>query len=411
MNRYNWSTQFRWIKHTTATVVVILGACVISAGQATANPTAKEPFEMVRALQSAQEQVASGSDSAAAMQRALLEKMDEAFLQLPPEAWQDPRNARASVIHLLSGGNPEVIRHLLTLTPAPVIDLNLMEASLAYVEGREEDMLTRLADVDPLNLPPSLGGHIALVKAVPYIQTDPVRAMELLQIASLLMPGTLVEEAALRREVLVAGLVGDIERFRTLSIRYLRRYRASVYSGDFRRRFAIALDTLGFVEDQDKFDLLYGVLEEFEDDSRRGLYMRLARSALLGGNLQIASKATDQAQMLAVAGNAEYELLKIYQVATRLNREAVKPNRDLLLTVNKAALTPEDLDFLYAVNTVLNSIRHFPDPPDNFIGAFNSGGTLRPPAERDWLTADMELAELLLRRTETMLAQAGDVKK
>jgi chemotaxis protein MotC len=152
---------------------------VVFAGQATANPIAKEPFEMVRALQSAQEQVASGSDSAAAMQRALLEKMDEAFLQLPPEAWQDPRNARASVIHLLSGGNPEVVRHLLTLTPAPVIDLNLMEASLAYVEGREEDMLTRLADVDPLNLPPSLGGHIALVKAVPYIQTDPVRAMEL----------------------------------------------------------------------------------------------------------------------------------------------------------------------------------------------------------------------------------------
>ncbi len=117
MNQYNWSTQFRWVKHTTATVAAILGAVVVFAGQATANSTVKEPFEMVRALQSAQEQVASGSDSAAAMQRALLEKMDEAFLQLPPEAWQDPRNARASVIHLLSGGNPEVIRHLLTFDP------------------------------------------------------------------------------------------------------------------------------------------------------------------------------------------------------------------------------------------------------------------------------------------------------
>lgn len=389
--------------------ILLVGAPVF-AQETKGSHSLNTPFKMVRVLQSAQEQIASGNNTAASAQRALLMKMDEDFLAMPGAVWQDPRNARAAIIHLLSGGNPSVMRHLLKLDPLPAIDHNLMEASLAYVEGREQEMLKLLVNVDPLDLPASLGGHIALVKAVPYIQADPLKAMELLQIASLLMPGTLVEEAALRREVLVAGLVGDIERFRTLSIRYLRRYSGSVYVGDFRRRFAIALDTLGFIENTDKFELLYGVLEEFEEDSRRGLYLRLARSALLGGNLQVAAKATEQARILAIPGTAEHEILKIYQVATRLKPETVQSNRELLWSIDKSSLAAEDLDFLYAVYTVLNSIRHFPDPPDNFIGDFNSGGSLKKPAERDWLTSDMELAELLLRRTETMLALAGEQK-
>lgn len=403
--------KFASLKKASCTILV----CAIASGMGLAKadePDAaspeRHPYEMVRALQTTQEKIAAGSKVAAAGQRTLLTQMDSHFLSLPPAAWQDPRNARAAVIHLLSGGNPAVMRHVLTLEPAPAINRKLMEASLAYVEGREQEMLVLLADVDPLDLPAGLGGHIALVKAVPYIQSDPHKAMELLQVASLLMPGTLVEEAALRREVLVAGLVGDLERFRTLSIRYLRRYKGSAYEADFRRRFAIALDTLGFVENTDKFDLLYGVLEEFEEESRRGLYLRLARSALLGGNLKVAAKATQQARDLALPGSAEYEILKIYEVATRLEPEQIEKNREQLWSIDKSTLTAEDLDFLYAVYTVLNTIRHFPDPPDNFIGEFNTGGSLAKPAARDWLTSDMELAELLLRRTSTMLAQAGE---
>lgn len=367
-----------------------------------------QPFEMVRSLQGLQEQIAQGNSHAVNAQRALLAEMDTVFLDLPADTWQEPRNARAAVVHLLSGGHPRVMRHLLELDPAPMVDRRLMEASLAYIEGREEDMQALLEEIDPLELPASLGGHVALVKAAPFIRSDPAKAMELLQVASLLMPGTLVEEAALRREVFVAGMMADVERFRVLSIRYLRRFRSSVYAGDFRRRFALALDTLGFVKSEDKFALLDPVLHEFDADSRRGLYLRLARSALLAGHLNVARQATGEALTLAVEGTKEHEILKIYLAATRLDPEMITANRDLLWSVDKTMLTDQDLAVLDGVYVVLNSVRHFPEPPDNVIGEFNVASTMKDPEQRDWVTADMELAEVMLARTGKSLALVGE---
>jgi len=369
---------------------------------------AAQPYEMIRSLQSLQEQIAQGNSQAITAQRALLAKMDTVFIDLPAATWQEPRNARAAVVHLLSGGHPRVMRHLLALDPAPNVDKRLMEAALAYIEGREEDMAELLEEIDPLELPAALGGHVALVKAAPYIRSDPAKAMELLQVASLLMPGTLVEEAALRREVFVAGMMADVDRFCVLSIRYLRRFRSSVYVGDFRRRFALALDTLGFVKSEDKFALLNPVLYEFDADSRRGLYLRLARSALLAGHLNVARKATAEALTLAVAGSKEHEILKIYLAATRLDPEMITANRDLLWSVDKRMLSDQDLAVLDGVYAVLNSVRQFPEPPANVIGEFNVASTIKDPEQRDWVTADMELAEALLRRTDKALAELGE---
>ncbi|GAB4577168.1 MAG: chemotaxis protein [Roseibium sp.] len=385
--------------------LLLLLPALAGAAEASGSP---EPYEMIRSLQSLQEQISQGNSHALIAQRKLLARMDTVFLDLSADGWQEPRNARAAVIHLLSGGHPKVMRHLLALDPPPAIDRRLMEASLAYVEGREEDMEGLLDGIDPLDLPAGLGGHVALVKAAPYIRTDPARALELLQVASLLMPGTLVEEAALRREVFVAGMTADVERFRMLSIRYLRRFRTSIYAGDFRRRFALALDTLGFVKSEDKFALLDPVLHEFDADSRRGLYLRMARSALLAGHMNVARKATGEALTLSVEGTNEHEILKIYLAATRLDPEMITANRDLLWSVDKTRLSDQDLALLDGVYTVLNTIRQFPEPPANVIGEFNVGSSVGDASDRSWVTADMELAESLLRRTDKTLSLAGD---
>ncbi|GAB2182792.1 chemotaxis protein [Roseibium sp. LAB1] len=401
------------MRSSASGLLLVLLVAVVSASAGWAQQIGKQtsdpqPYEMIRALQSLQEQIAEGNSHAMKAQRALLTKMDARFVVLPADVWQEPRNARAAVIHLLSGGHPDVMRYLLSLDPAPAVDRKLMEASLAYVEGREEDMEALLVEIDPLELPASLGGHVALVKAAPYIRSDPAKAMELLQVASLLMPGTLVEEAALRREVFVAGMTGNVDRFRVLSIRYLRRFRTSVYAGDFRRRFALSLDTLGFVKSEDKFALLDNVLHEFDADSRRGLYLRLARSALLAGHLNVARKATGEALTLTVDGTKENEILKIYLAATRLDPDFITANRDLLWSIDKSILTVQDLAMLDGVYTVLNSVRHFPEPPPNVIGEFNVASNMDAPEDQSWVTADMELADVLLRRTGKSLAQLGE---
>ncbi|MEQ8373459.1 MAG: chemotaxis protein, partial [Roseibium aggregatum] len=66
------------------------------------------------------------------------------------------------------------------------------------------------------------------------------------------------------------------------------------------------------------------------------------------------------------------------------------------------------LAMLDGVYTVLNSVRHFPEPPPNVIGEFNVATNMDAPEDQSWVSADMELANVLLRRTGKSLAQLGE---
>ncbi|GGB60062.1 chemotaxis protein [Roseibium aquae] len=362
-----------------------------------------QPFEMIRTLQTLQSQVAEGNSQAHSAQRALLIQMDGAFMDARPEVWQEPRNARAAVIHLLSGGHPDVMRQLLRYDPAPAVDPRLMLAALAYVEGRGSDLNDLLVDVDPMELPPSLGGHIALVKATGLIQSEPREALTYLGQARLLMPGSLIEEAALRREIFVAGTVGEVERFQSLSLRYLRRYRNSMFASDFRRRFAIAIDALGFAENLERFSLLEGLLAEFDQDTRRALYLRLARTAVLGGHLDISREATERADPITVEGSLAEMTLRLYQAASIIDPERMTERRDILWSIDPRRLNREDRELADAVMELTNRIRHFPDPPANVIGEFSVPETLPAPEDPSWELTSMRRAQDLLDRTAELL--------
>ena len=90
-------------------LLVLFGWVGVTVSRLQAAPVTP-PYEMVRTLQSLQAQVAQGNSQALAAQRALLLRMERDFMDAPAVVWQDPRNARAAVVLLLSGGHPAVVR-------------------------------------------------------------------------------------------------------------------------------------------------------------------------------------------------------------------------------------------------------------------------------------------------------------
>lgn len=395
------------LRRITTSLLAVLGWAGLAVSTLHADPV-MPPYEMVRTLQSLQAQVAQGNSQALAAQRALLLRMEKDFMDAPAVVWQDPRNARAAVIHLLSGGHPAVMRELLKFDPLPRIETDLMKGALAYVEGRELKAAELLAQFDPRELPPNLGGHVALALAAVTVRDKPETALTYLGLARLLLPGSLVEEAALRREVFVVGTLGDIERFQTLSITYLRRFRNSIYAGDFRRRFMLAIDTLGFAKSPEKFALIESLLNEFDEDTQRTLYLRMARTALLNGQLEIVRKVADRAIPLAMGGTREEALLKIYKAGATLDADDIRDVRDTLWSVDKTLLEPDELELLDAVYSVMNSVRHWPEPPANLIGEFSSYAPANKPADPEWITPVMSRANQLLMETDKLLDLAGN---
>ncbi|MBM6580024.1 hypothetical protein ILT44_07525 [Microvirga sp. BT689] len=329
-------------------------------------PTAPSPLQMVRTLHLMQDQIATGSTEAHVGQRGLLTVLDTRFMEFAPEIWQNGKNLRAAVSLVLSGGNPGILRKLLELGSSVVTesDRPLVEGALAYVEGREEAAHNALASLDPRTLPPTLSAQLALVQSALVVRKDPKKSDELLDFVRLQAPGTLLEEAALRRQVFVASQTDHIGKFQLLATDYLRRYRHSVYAGNFRQRLASALTRIDFGKESSRFDGFVEMMKELEPEARRDLYLLAARSSVEQGYVKSARLLADKARELAEGDRVSAARARLYHAASMITLpQEIKAAADELQAIDRSILPTSDVALLDAAIAMAGQIRRMPDAP------------------------------------------------
>ncbi|WP_372425377.1 chemotaxis protein MotC [Salinarimonas chemoclinalis] len=338
-------------------------ACLLAAAPASAQPdppvptvetpaapaAVPEPYALVRTLQALQERVAHGDVEAHRAQRALIGRIALGFEAAPPSAWADARNARAAIAFVLGGGPPQSLEAILASGAEFGAPRTLAQGALAFLQGREVEAREAWREADPLTVGGMLGGQLALAQSALAVREDPAEAMRLLAVARLLAPGTLIEEAALRREVFVAGQSGEVERLEFLAIQYLRRFRHSIYAGNFRQRFATLLTALDFHGDLDRFGRLEAMLERFDGESRRDLYLFFARHSLVHGRPEVARRAATLAHGLA-AGDSDAEWrATFYAAASQVTTDRFALAAETLADVDPARLPAPDVALLETV--------------------------------------------------------------
>lgn len=276
-------------------------------------PSTEEPYALVRSLQAVQDGIASGDAAAQSGHLALIRQVGEKFLAADPGVWSSPQNGQAIVVYMLSGGAPQVVRKL----PRERINVDerLFNGALAYVEGRQDEARELLKDVKPRSIPSSMSGQIALVQGALLASSDASVAIERLDDARLLLPGTLVEEAALRREIVLVGQAEDFDKFEFLTQAYIRHYRNSVYSGDFWQRFSSALTRSSLALDEHRFSRTTALLDQIDRGNRLKLYLVIAKSALVRGRLAVVRLAGEQALSLSADGSVDRERAHLFRGA------------------------------------------------------------------------------------------------
>ena len=120
---------------------------------------------------------------------------------------------------------------------------------------------------------------MAFAQSVIETDRDSAKAIELLDLARLLAPGTLVEEAALRREIMLEADQHQVERVALLARQYASRFGASVYAEGFLQTLAGALAQSGAIDSPANFDKFHAFFAALAPDTRRGFLLGLARAA------------------------------------------------------------------------------------------------------------------------------------
>jgi chemotaxis protein MotC len=325
---------------------------------------ARTPAELVRSLRASQDRITRGDTEAHLAQRASLARIAGQLAATEAEAWKEPRNARAVVAFVLSGGAPAILKKLIEFGALAGIDDKLARGVLAYGESRDAEALEMLGAIDARSLDASLAGHVALAKAELIAKKDPPQALQFLDDARLLAPGSLIEEAALRRQVTIVAATGELDRFEQLSANYLRRFSRSVYADAFRLQFAVDVAARAGAGEGEHAARLQSALEALVPAERGNVYLTIAREALFRGRVALTRFAAGNAAPLFEETSTGRLQARLYEAAALVVTADLDKAAVALDKLDRAKLGEEDAELATAAGVVASEIRRLPPVAD-----------------------------------------------
>ncbi len=323
----------------------------------------KQPYIMIRNLRNVQDRIAGGSVEAHEEQRGLMRDLGAEMRALPVTVWDDVRNVRAAIFFVFSGGDPAVLKLVIGRHGTPHVERRLLRGALAYGEGRLIDALGMIHKMDARTLDPSLAGMVALIQGTLTAKKDLARALPYFGNARLLSPGTLVEEAALRQEIMIIARDGNLEKFDTLASQYARRFPRSLFARNFRQQFFAGVARKNFKRASEWISRTETELTRVPVAERAGLYLAMAEESLKGGNIDIAKFAANRARALVPEGSRGHVRATLYEGAAMVVSDDFDKGLALLQSVDIPKLGMSDREIHRSALDVAKAVGRLPSEP------------------------------------------------
>jgi chemotaxis protein MotC len=316
------------------------------------------PYAMLRSLQFVQDSVVLGDHSAAEMQRYMLGTIDQRLRTADASIFDDPRNVDAALVYAMSGGNPATLEFLASRDVAGNFDNRVADALRKYLGGKGTLVAKTLSEMATEYRDEKIGPYLALVSGNVAVTKDPKGALVSYDWARLTAPGTIIEEAALRRSVAITVEAGMVDRALAYSTKYARRFIHSPYASQFADFFVdLVVGHFGEIDEGD----VDGALEFMDADRRREVFLRIARAANIAGKNDLARLASAKAE--ALNGNrSPAALARLYggmaDISTKDIGEAIQALKD----VPEETLSPRDRALRLAAKAVAEQVVTLPTP-------------------------------------------------
>lgn len=320
-------------------------------------PRAKQPFDYARELQVNQDYMLRGRDDALQRQSKLIGDIGEALRSAAPEVWKDERNARAAVIFACNGGGVAALREALGKGVLAKRYMDLVKGIVAYAEGRDEQATELLSEVDASELDRGIAGNVALIQAMLTMRSDKAAAIPFLDKARMLSPGTLVEESALRREVLILAGTGQPDRFMKLASQYFRRFDKSIFAAAFRRQFALDVGRQNLGTDPALYRAVGVIVDTMSSAEQLETYLQLAKQALISGHLEMAKFASHRAVLLTKPDSGERARAQAYEAAAVAATTDAGEALRMIQSIDRSRLDSEEAELLSVSAALATKIR------------------------------------------------------
>jgi chemotaxis protein MotC len=326
---------------------IVLTICLLYLG---ATARAEDIAVLVRGLTTLQNRMAVGdvqARDAAARQFDVIEKSIE---NSNSDTWLDDKNIRAVIIYFLCGGaTPNSKKGLGFNSSDPKLQA-LLQASLLYADGKDGGIPSELMQLDSRNFPQIIAGHLALVQAGALIGKDNARSIDLLDRARLLMPGSLVEEAAIRREIAILDPLSQSDKLALLSSRYVSLYSKSPFVKNFWGELQRAL--IEARVSRVEISKFVKIFDKASPELRATVNLDIAREDLTAGKFETANEAIERA---AVGVDSETQSrVDLYRLVLAVLKE--NQSVEALQKINLAVLKKNDAGLVRMASSVVSAL-------------------------------------------------------
>jgi chemotaxis protein MotC len=343
-------------KHLRLGLLLALGTCMPFGLHAAEpeTPAAIAPYKMVRTLQNIQDMVIAGDLESVEMQRFLLGEIDKRLRSADASVFDDPRNVDAALIYAMSGGNPATLDALADRDISGNFDTRIVSVLRRYLSGRGGTALKMLKEIVPEYRSTRLGPYLTLIGANALMEKEPELALTYFDWARSASPGTIIEEAALRRALAITSRKGDTARALPFARRYARRYMNSPYASQFAEIFVnLAIDHKEALPPTE----ITEVLSLVERRRQREIYLRLARRAAIDGDKELAEYASGMARGLSKEGEeAPLALAELYSGIVEIPSDGIENVLSRISGLPDASLSPKDRFLRDAATVVAEAV-------------------------------------------------------
>ena len=313
------------------------------------------PVQLVRSLENLQDDIASGQPGALQMQPRVLADIGQKFLSEDPSTWENAQNTFAALTYLFNGGNPDVVETILKNAPDGIVPKNYIDGARAYAHHKKDRFLKAFDNLpeDDSEIPAALLLSITLSTVADMAEASPEKASDRLNWVRLAAPGSLFEEAAIRRQIKVASMTGDLKLLRLLTRNYVTRFSKSPYANEFWRDFATTLPLMdNRLDDQQ--------LSEFINFAPKTIqlviYLKISRTALIDARMARAHFGAEKALDIAHSLNVNDASARLYYAASSVGSTAAEDAGEMLKTISVNELPEKDRPLLMAAKAVAKGV-------------------------------------------------------
>jgi len=340
-------------------LVRILGSLFLVSSSSHAD--VPNPITTLYKLHAAQDSLAKGEKSARETQAQLLGELG-AQLQIRDESFlEEQQNFYAVLSFLIHGGNPEQVQHLLNKMLQDDQNRPLVDGVLAYAQGRESDFHAALGmeNLHDTAWPSALRASLYLA-LTPYIaRKNPELADARLDYIRLIAPGSLFEEAALRRQIKIAATLKNKDKITRLVHHYASHFPNSPYLRDF---WAEIMEAVILIQDILDFKEIETLLAPMPEKFRYVAYLQFARLALLDGRLEQAGTYAHIVEIMAARQGMDVTTAQFYQLAAQAVTDQTGQVMEKLNHLPLEQLPERDHALARAARNIAKNIHYRPLP-------------------------------------------------